>query len=92
MQGELFTADVVRFPVDGRIYLVRRTARRLFEMEGEKAASNEFWTATCLQVKADAMKDGGTEADGQAAMDQFHAAVMEEMRRVAWDESRQEMA
>jgi hypothetical protein len=84
MQGEFFAADLIRFPVDSRTLLVRRTARRLFELQDDKAATYEFWAETCLSVKA-AEK---TEEGGQAAMQAFTAAVCDEMRAIARHDQR----
>lgn len=86
MQGELFTAEVVSFPVDSRTFLIRHTARRLIELREDKEAATALWAETCFRVKADKLQSGWPIDDAKSDMDRFAESVTEEMRRVLWAE------
>jgi hypothetical protein len=76
------SAEIVRFPVDRELKLIRETARVLQVKHGP--AADRFWQVTCRRLYARLQVQGLPETEIKAEVDRFAYAVHDEMRRIAW--------
>lgn len=84
-QIDLFTADVVGFPVWRRADLVRSTADKLDALPVEK--QQEWWTLHCLALADDLRATGKDDGDVAGDLQQYANAVASE---IAWRQDEQQ--
>ena len=80
------TAEVVAFPIDRHLVLVRETARQLERRQGKLA--EKHWKTECNRLAARLQVQGLAMAEIKIEIDRFAIAVQAEMQRAAWAEWR----
>jgi hypothetical protein len=68
---------IVYFPLGHRRHLVRTTARRLDQLNGD--AATDFWKSLCGRLKADLFAAGRSYEDVRREILAFQAAVHREL-------------
>lgn len=75
-------AEIIPFPVDRELILIRTTARALEERHGAEA--DKFWKSTCRRLYARLQVQGLKESEIRQQLASFAHSVHSEMQRAAW--------
>lgn len=76
-QFELFTADIVSFPLWRRADLVRHTADTLTTLPFDRR--QDWWTRHCLDLAAEIQATGKDEGDTTGILQRYANAVANEI-------------
>lgn len=75
------SAELIRFPIDRRVTLVRRAAQELLELNGEPA--NVYWRSMAARLLRELIDQGKGMDDARIEVLRFFEAVQAEFRRTA---------
>ncbi|WP_085034091.1 DUF6074 family protein [Ensifer aridi] len=76
------TAEILPFPVDRELILIRTTARALEQCRGGEA--DRFWKSTCRRLYARLQVHGLKDPEIKRQLATFAHSVHSEMQRAAW--------
>lgn len=76
------SAEIVPFPVDRELVLIRATAHALEQRHGVDA--DKFWKSTCRRLYARLQVQGLREPEIKQQLAAFAHSVHSELQRAAW--------
>lgn len=77
------SAEVIPFPIERELALIRATAFALSQHHG--ADADRFWKSTCRRLYARLQVQGLKEAEIKHQLANFAHSVHSEMQRTAWN-------